>query len=131
MGRSGGAYTVSSPDGEPLRFADYGDLLAIRVTNVTQPFTVNFKVTSPIYNAGNFETKYFTYRDSILVSGGPLPGHLFPPPAFFDSRPAPLNLSDEFVVVADDDTDQVEIDVYNLGGSHGAGIRQRDQSQAV
>lgn len=112
-----GTFTVSSPDGEPLRFADYGDLLALHVTNVTQAFTVNFHVTSPIYTAGNFETKYFTYPDSLLVSGAPFLGTSFPA-AFFDSRPAPLDLDDEFVVVADDDTDQVEIDVYNLGGSH-------------
>lgn len=120
-----GTFTVSSPDGEPLRFSDFGDLLALRVTNVTQSFTVNFNVTNPVYTAGNFETKYFTYPDSILVSGSPFQGTSFPA-AFFDSRPAPLDLNDEFVVVADDDTDQVEIDVYNLGGGHVAPGSVRD-----
>lgn len=112
-----GTYTMTSPDGTPVRFSDFGDLLAVRVTNVTQPFTMNFDVASPTYQSNNFQTKYFTHPDSILVGGGPFLGTSFPAP-FFDSRPAPLDLGSEFVVVADNDTDQVEIDVYNLGGSH-------------
>lgn len=112
-----GTYTLSSPDGEPFRFSDFGDLLAVRVTNVTQAFTLNFEVTSPLYTAGNFETKYFTHPDSIIVGGSPFLGTSFPA-AFFDSRPAPLDVDGEFVVVADADTDQVEIDVFNLGGGH-------------
>jgi len=112
-----GTYTLSSPDGEPIRFSDFGDLLAVRVTNVTQAFTLNFEVTSPIYTSGNFETKYFTHPDSIIVAGGPFLGTSFPA-AFFDSRPAPLDVDGEFVVVADGNTDQVEIDIFNLGGGH-------------
>ena len=117
---TGGAppsYTFSSPDGMPLRFSDFGDLIAIRVTNVTQAFTLNFEVSDPLYSAGNAETKYFTHPDSILVSGGPFLATSFPAP-FFDSRPAPLDSDSAFIVLVDDDTDQVEIDVYNLGGSH-------------
>jgi len=116
-GGSTPTYTFSSPDGEPLRFSDFGDLLAIRVTNVTQAFTLRFDVLDPVYTAGNFETKYFTHPDSILVSGGEFLATSFPAP-FFDSRPAPLDTNSDFIVVVDDDTDQVEIDVYNLGGSH-------------
>lgn len=112
-----GTYTLTSPDGEPFRFSDFGDLLAVRVTNVTQAFTLNFEVTSPVYTAGDFETKYFTHPDSIAVAGDPFLGTSFPA-AFFDSRPAPLDVDGEFVVVADSNTDQVEIDIYNLGGGH-------------
>lgn len=112
-----GTYTVTSPDGEPLRFSDFGDLLALRISGVTQPFTVNFEVTRPEYDGSDFETKYFTHPDSILVGGGSFLGTSFPA-AFFDSRPDPLDLDGEYVVVADNDTDQVEIDVYNLGGGH-------------
>ena len=117
---TGGApptYTFSTPDGEPIRFSDFGDLLSVRVTGVTQAFILNFEVIDPLYDSGNFETKYFTHPDSILVNGDEFLATSFPAP-FFDSRPAPVTSSGSFVVNVDDDTDQVEIDVYNLGGSH-------------
>ena len=117
---TGGApptYTFSSPDGEPIRFADFGDLLEIRVTNVTQSFILNFEILDPLYSAGNFETKYMTHPDSILVSAMPFTATSFPAP-YFNSRPAPLDVDSDFIVDADSDTDQVEIDVFNLGGSH-------------
>ncbi|MBX3177146.1 MAG: VWA domain-containing protein [Candidatus Hydrogenedentes bacterium] len=117
---TGGApptYTFSSPDGAPLRFSDYGDLLYITVSNVTQAFTLNFEVVEPVYSASNFETKYFTHPDSILVSGGAFLANSFPAP-YFDSRPAPQDTDASFIIPLDDATDRVEIDVYNLGGSH-------------
>jgi hypothetical protein len=112
-----GRYMLSSPDGTPLRFSDFGDLLAVRVSGVTQAFTLNFEVLAPGYSGTNFETKYFTHPDSIRVGGAPFLATSFPAP-FFDSRPDPLDVDGEFIVVADNDTDQVEIDIYNLGGSH-------------
>lgn len=117
---TGGApptYTFSSPDGAPIRFADHGDLIYIRVSNVTQPFTLNFEVIDPLYDPGNVETKYFTHPDSILVEGGEFLATSFPAP-FFDSRPAPITNDEVFIIDLDDGVDQVEIDVFNLGGSH-------------
>lgn len=117
VGGAAPTYTYSSPDGEPIRFSDFGDLLEIRVTNITQAFFLNFEVTDPIYDAGNFETKYVTHPDSILVNSEPFLATSFPAP-FFDSRPAPTVTDSSFTIFVDDAIDQVEIDVFNLGGSH-------------
>lgn len=115
--QAGNFYTFTSPDGEPIRFSDFGDLLEITVSGVTQAFDVDFEITDPVYMSDNFETKYFTHPTGITVGGSEFLATSFPSP-FFDSRPGPLAVDGEFIVVADADTDQVEIDVFNLGGSH-------------
>jgi len=113
----GNRFRFTSPNGEPIRFADFGDLFQIVVEPVTQAFDIRFEVTTPTYNASNFETKYVTHPTGITVGGGEFLATSFPAP-FFDSRPAPLNIDGEFIISVGADTDQVEIDVFNLGGSH-------------
>ena len=117
LSNAGSIYTFTSPDSTPLRFSDFGELFTITVTGVTQAFDLRFEVTAPTFTASNFETKYFTHPDGITVGGSPFFASSFPSP-YFDSRPAPLNLESAFIVAADTNTDIVEIDVINLGGSH-------------
>lgn len=113
----GDVYTFTSQDGVPLRFTDFGELFTIEVATVTQPFDIQFEVTSPTYTSTNFETKYFTHPTGITVGVGEFLATSFPTP-YFDSRPAPLDVGGTFVINVPDDESQVEIDVYNLGGSH-------------
>jgi hypothetical protein len=114
---AGTEYTFASPDGTPIRFSDFGDLLDIQVDGVTQAFDLTLEITDPAYDGSEPETKYITHPTGMTVGGGEFLATSFPAP-FFNSRPSPLDLDGTFIVDVDTDTDQVEIDVFNLGGSH-------------
>ncbi|MCF6284260.1 MAG: VWA domain-containing protein, partial [Candidatus Hydrogenedentes bacterium] len=113
----GTEYTFSSPGGEPIRFSDFGDLLEIHISGVTQAFDVTLEISEPTYDGSNFETKYMTHPTGITVGGGEFLAASFPAP-FFGSRPESLDLDGQYIIDVPSDTDQVEIDVFNLGGSH-------------
>lgn len=110
-------FTFTSPNGEPIRFGDFGDLIEISVGGVTQPFDLRIEVSEPTYDANNPETKYFTHPDGITVGGGEFLAPSFPAP-FFDSDPPPVEEGNSFVVNVPDSEYDVVLEIFNLGGSH-------------
>lgn len=115
----GTTYTYTSPDGQPLQYGDFGDMLEIRVPVAGGPFLVAFEVISPERTDGA-EAKYFTHPDSIFVNNDPFMATAFPRAAFASNPPifpsATPNTPDQINLGTAGY--RVELDIFNTGGSY-------------
>ncbi|MFP4499514.1 MAG: BACON domain-containing protein [Candidatus Hydrogenedentota bacterium] len=115
--------TLESPDGEPLRFAQFGDLVRLRFSGVTQPFEVQFFVLEPLLNPNDMESKFFTMPDTVFVRSDEAFAPAFPQPLL---QPTPAFSDPDGVGSEYDDRtidlnttiDEAVIELFNDGGSH-------------
>ncbi len=111
-------YTYTSPDGSPLDFANFGDLLEIRFNpGAPASFDLDLEVVSPVFNASEPDGKYFTHPDRITVTDEGFQATAFPRP-WLTVTPALQGTRDEPFIDLGSDTAQARIDIANLGGSH-------------
>ncbi|MBI2421601.1 MAG: VWA domain-containing protein [Candidatus Hydrogenedentes bacterium] len=116
--QSGVQFTASSPTGTPLTYGDFGELMRITITDYDLPFFVNFQVNEPVHSA-SFNSHYFTYPDSLLVTDEtPFLAPSFPAP-FIGAGSIPLPASTDPVVFdLGTGIDTLQLELLNLGGSH-------------
>ena len=116
-------YTYTAPD-DPLHYGEFGDMLRIEVSNAFGPFVLNFDVQQPQIS-DDPNSKYFTFPDTLTVTGEPFLASSFPS-LYFGGTPTPTEEEDGAIVYDLGTTlDSAEIQLYNLGGSHpetGVGI---------
>lgn len=114
---SGTVYEISSPDGAPLPYGAYGDLLQVRFENVNTEFAVGLAVETPVWSSGNNDSKYFTITDRFEVRTTPTFAQAFPHP---EIRTDPATVVDECPVTVDlgQDNDTAVFEVHNVGGNH-------------
>lgn len=113
---SGATYTFASPDGTPLRYADFGDILEINVTGAIPGFRLDFDITNPVISPSNPDSKYFTYPDSITLLDDAFKATAFPKAAIRTNPP--LSSTSPRVIDAGTTAANVDVFITNRGGSH-------------
>ncbi len=111
-------FTLTRPAGVPmLPYASFGDMLYLDFDELppgTSSFRVNFDVLAPVYAAGDFSEKYFTYPDSVVVNSGGVKAPAFPTPLVAVTNPPSSN----YVLNFGSTTSVATVRVENFGGSH-------------
>ncbi|MDQ1257723.1 MAG: hypothetical protein QG656_2329, partial [Candidatus Hydrogenedentes bacterium] len=110
---------MASPDGEDMRYGEFGDLLRLTFTGLPSPtpFYVNLVVDNSLYADPDppSEDKYFIHPSAILVGAD---GRIAPAfPTALVRRITPVHADDPlntFVIQATDNT--VELSIENVGG---------------
>lgn len=110
--------TIESPDGEPLRYGDFGDMFELRFSNITQPFLVSPTVLDPLHDAGDPESKYITIPDSFPVDTSSYFSPAFPTPLFASVPALQEQEDDSFLIDLGTAVNLAQVFVFNGGGSH-------------
>lgn len=111
---AGNDYTFTAPAGRAFRYGDFGELMDITV-NSAVPFKVRLEVLDPVIG-GSQDGKYFTCPDTITVGDRAFQGTSFPRPRLAYT-PAPISTKPDVVDLGAAGA-QVDVDVFNIGGSH-------------
>jgi hypothetical protein len=106
-------HRFDSPDGEHLRYGDFGDMLQMRFDNVPGDFTVHMGIDNTIYS-GDIEPKHFMYPDGLPVLADRTAASAFPTPSIR------VPGSDEEITQLSfaDDEDVRTIEIRNTGGNY-------------
>jgi len=138
MTQNGNTYTFNSPDGTPLQFGDFGDLLDIDIANVAGPFRLAFEIVSPVFNSLNPESKFFTHPSAMPVSFFEDFAPALPSPAIGVDQfePVLFNTLQFPLVVSAEGADSITLFFFNVGGGDDrdgplpAAIPNSDEPQA-
>jgi hypothetical protein len=114
---AGNLYELSSPDGTPLPYGEFGDLIDIRFAGVTTDFSVDLAVEFPVIDGGNSDSKYFTMTDRFDVRTTPTFAQAFPHP---EIRTDAATIIGDCPVTVDlgQDSNTAVFEVHNVGGNH-------------
>jgi hypothetical protein len=100
-----GTYRFDSPGGEGLQYGSFGNLLRVDIAGIVGDFRLTLTLDNTIY-AGDIEPKYFTFPDTIPVTGAPFIAPAFPTPSV-------MPVEFDFGTA----TNQFTIAIENIGGS--------------
>lgn len=119
---NGTQYTFSSPDGQPLQYGDFGDMLELQFTGLGGPFVLTFDVVSPERTEGQ-DAKYFTCPDAIFVGNEEFKATAFPRPGYVITpslveQVAPDGTELPSLINLGSNPVDAQIDIYNVGGSY-------------
>lgn len=126
---TGLTYTLQSPDGTPLTYGDFGPLLSLTLRNI-DPFDgrLDFDVLDPVYSAGDPNTRFFIYPDSVpLTTPQRFLAPAFPFPSFrlvgingggTGGRQLERLADGSLFLDLGSDVDTFRLEFSNLGGSH-------------
>jgi hypothetical protein len=108
--------TLSSPDGTPLRYADFGDLIRLRFAGINAPFSLTTNVTDPVFSATEPDQKFFVVPPVFLVGDSPTFAPAFPQPVLAATPAIVEGTGGARRVNLGTDEPNLTIDIYNGGG---------------